>query len=104
MTSAPAKAVGGLCGRAEVFRPASVMHMPPMSFGPLSGVAVTAFTKGAAPAGAMQKTGEGGLSLNHLNGGDLVFQRGTSYIGCCDGGVAFTWASSRPWAGEGMSR
>nr|AGZ94116.1 ferredoxin-dependent glutamate synthase [Streptomyces sp. MMG1522] len=78
--------------------------MPAMSFGPLPGAAVTAFTKGAAPAGAMQNTGEGGLSLYHLNGGHLVFQRGTSYFGCRDGGVAFTWASSRLWAGEGLSR
>ncbi len=78
--------------------------MLPMSFGPLPGAAVTAFTKGAASAGAMQNTGEGGLSLNHLNGGDLVFQIGTSYFGHRDGGVAFTWASSRPWVGEGLSR
>ncbi|WP_234310502.1 MULTISPECIES: hypothetical protein [unclassified Streptomyces] len=78
--------------------------MPPMSFGPLPGAAVTAFTKGAAPAGAMQNSAEGGLSLYHLNGGDLVFRRGTSHSGCCDEGVAFTWASSRPWAGESLSR
>lgn len=53
-----------------------------MSFGSLSGAAVTALNKGAELVGVMQNTGEGGLSQYHRNGGDLVLQIGTSYFGC----------------------
>ncbi|MFF2703651.1 FMN-binding glutamate synthase family protein [Streptomyces cyaneofuscatus] len=77
-----AKVLGGPRGRAKAFRPASVINISAMSLGSLSGAAVTALNKGAALAGAMQNTGEGGLSPYHLNGGDLVFQIGTSYFGC----------------------
>ncbi|MEU9320540.1 FMN-binding glutamate synthase family protein [Streptomyces sp. NPDC048295] len=77
-----AKVLGGPRGRAKAFRPASVVNISAMSFGSLSGAAVTALNKGAALAGAMQNTGEGGLSQYHRNGGDLVLQIGTSYFGC----------------------
>ncbi len=77
-----AKVLGGPRGRANSFRPASVVNISAMSFGSLSGAAVTALNKGAALAGTMQNTGEGGLSPYHLNGGDLVLQIGTSYFGC----------------------
>ncbi|MFJ2087857.1 FMN-binding glutamate synthase family protein [Streptomyces sp. NPDC087901] len=77
-----AKVLGGPRGRAKAFRPASVVNISAMSFGSLSGPAVTALNKGAALAGAMQNTGEGGLSQYHRNGGDLVLQIGTSYFGC----------------------
>ncbi|TXS35997.1 FMN-binding glutamate synthase family protein [Streptomyces sp. OR43] len=77
-----AKVLGGPRGRAKAFRPASVVNISAMSFGSLSGPAVTALNKGAALAGAMQNTGEGGLSPYHRNGGDLVLQIGTSYFGC----------------------
>ncbi|MER5500997.1 MULTISPECIES: FMN-binding glutamate synthase family protein [unclassified Streptomyces] len=77
-----AKVLGGPRGRAGAFRPASVVNISAMSFGSLSGAAVTALNKGAALAGAMQNTGEGGLSPYHRNGGDLVLQIGTSYFGC----------------------
>ncbi len=53
-----------------------------MSFGSLSGPAITALNKGAALAGTMHNTGEGGLSEYHRSGGDLVLQIGTSYFGC----------------------
>ncbi|VAZ90796.1 hypothetical protein LAUMK35_01382 [Mycobacterium pseudokansasii] len=53
-----------------------------MSFGSLGGAAITALNKGAAIAGALQTTGEGGISPYHLNGGDLVWQIGTGYFGC----------------------
>ncbi|MFJ7199984.1 MULTISPECIES: FMN-binding glutamate synthase family protein [unclassified Streptomyces] len=79
-----AKVLGGPRGRAKAFRPASVVNISAMSFGSLSGAAVTALNKGAALAGAMQNTGEGGLSQYHRNGGDLVLQIGTSYFGCRD--------------------
>ncbi|MFD8688273.1 FMN-binding glutamate synthase family protein [Streptomyces sp. NPDC059651] len=77
-----AKVLGGPRGRAKAFRPASVVNISAMSFGSLSGPAVTALNKGAALAGAMQNTGEGGLSPYHRNGGDLILQIGTSYFGC----------------------
>lgn len=77
-----AKVLGGPRGRAKAFRPASVVNISAMSFGSLSGPAVTALNKGAALAGAMQNTGEGGLSPYHRNGGDLILQVGTSYFGC----------------------
>ncbi|MFD7528505.1 FMN-binding glutamate synthase family protein [Streptomyces sp. NPDC059849] len=77
-----AKVLGGPRGRAKAFRPASIVNISAMSFGSLSGAAVTALNKGAALAGAMQNTGEGGLSPYHRNGGDLILQIGTSYFGC----------------------
>jgi len=79
-----AKVLGGPRGRTKAFRPASVVNVSAMSFGSLSGAAVTALNRGAALAGAMHNTGEGGLSPYHRNGGDLVLQIGTSYFGCRD--------------------
>ena len=55
-----------------------------MSFGSLSGAAVEALNRGAALAGCLQNTGEGGLSPHHRHGGELVFQIGTAYFGCRD--------------------
>ena len=55
-----------------------------MSFGALSANAVRSLNRGAARAGCMQNTGEGGLSEYHLNGGELIFQIGTAYFGCRD--------------------
>ncbi|MFI7007613.1 FMN-binding glutamate synthase family protein [Streptomyces sp. NPDC050145] len=79
-----AKVLGGPRGRAKAFRPASVVNISAMSFGSLSGAAITALNKGAALAGTMQNTGEGGLSPYHRSGGDLILQIGTSYFGCRD--------------------
>jgi len=77
-----AKVLGGPRGRAKAFRPASVVNISAMSFGSLSGAAITALNKGATLAGTMQNTGEGGISPYHRNGGDLVLQIGTAYFGC----------------------
>lgn len=52
-----------------------------MSFGSLSGPAIEALNKGAALAGCLHNTGEGGISVHHRHGGDLVFQVGTGYFG-----------------------
>src|SRR3954451_10905793 len=60
-----------------------------MSFGSLSGAAVEALNRGAALAGCMHNTGEGGLSVHHRHGADLVFQIGTAYFGCRDDGGRF---------------
>ena len=55
-----------------------------MSFGALSGNAVTALNRGAALAGCLQNSGEGSISPYHRNGGDLIYQIGSGYFGCRD--------------------
>src|SRR4051812_8624105 len=79
-----AKVLGAARGRAQAFRPSSVVNISAMSFGSLSGAAVEALNRGAELAGCLQNTGEGGLSPHHRHGGDLVFQLGTAYFGCRD--------------------
>ena len=79
-----AKVLGGPRGRAKAFRPQSLVNVSAMSYGSLSRQAITAINKGAAQAGCMHNTGEGGLSPYHRQGGDLVFQIGTAYFGCRD--------------------
>jgi len=79
-----AKVVGGPRGRRHAFRPESVVNISAMSFGSLSGAAVEALNRGAALAGCLHNTGEGGLSPYHRRGGELVFQIGTAYFGCRD--------------------
>ncbi len=79
-----AKVLGAARGRAKAFRPPSVVNISAMSFGSLSGPAVEALNRGAALAGCLQNTGEGGLSPYHRKGGELVFQLGTAYFGCRD--------------------
>jgi glutamate synthase domain-containing protein 2 len=77
-----AKVLGGPRGRERAFRPASIVNISAMSYGSLSPAAIEALNKGAALAGTMHNTGEGGLSPYHRNGGDLVLQLGTAYFGC----------------------
>ena len=79
-----AKVLGGPRGRREAFRPSSLVNISAMSFGSLSGPAIEALNRGAALAGCLHNTGEGGISAYHRNGGDLVFQIGTAYFGCRD--------------------
>lgn len=76
------KVLGGARGRRLAFRPSSVVNVSGMSFGALSGPAISALNQGVQLAGCMQNTGEGGLSRHHRQGGDLVFQIGTGYFGC----------------------
>ena len=85
-----AKVLGGARGRARAFRPSSVVNVSAMSFGSLSGAAITALNKGAAIAGVLHTTGEGGVSPYHLNGGDLVWQIGTGYFGCRNDDATFS--------------
>ncbi len=84
------KVLGGAHGRAKAFRPSSVVNVSAMSFGSLSGAAITALNRGAAMAGSLHTTGEGGVSPAHLNGGDLVWQIGTGYFGCRDDDGSFS--------------
>jgi glutamate synthase (ferredoxin) len=87
-----AKIVGRARGRRHALRPPSVVNISGMSFGSLSANAIEALNRGAALAGCLQNTGEGGLSAYHRNGGDLVFQIGTSYFGCRDADGRFDLA------------
>jgi len=77
-----AKVMGSYRQRPKAFRPSSVVNVSAMSFGSLSGAAVEAINRGVKLAGAMQNTGEGGISRFHNSGGDLVWQIGTGYFGC----------------------
>ncbi|WP_164700635.1 FMN-binding glutamate synthase family protein [Modestobacter sp. KNN46-3] len=79
-----AKVLGAARGRAHAFRPQSVVNISAMSFGSLSGQAVEALNRGAALAGCLHNSGEGGVSPHHRHGGELVFQLGTAYFGCRD--------------------
>jgi len=79
-----AKVLGGWRRRPKAFRPASIVNVSGMSFGSLSGTAVEALNRGVALAGALQSTGEGGISEYHRSGGDLIWQIGTGYFGARD--------------------
>jgi glutamate synthase domain-containing protein 2 len=79
-----AKILGGPRARRRAFRPESVVNISGMSFGSLSGNAIEALNRGAAVAGCLHNTGEGGVSQYHRHGGDLIYQIGTAYFGCRD--------------------
>lgn len=79
-----AKVLGAANGRRHAFRPPSAVNISGMSFGALGSHAVEAMNRGAATAGCLHNTGEGGLSVHHQHGADLVFQIGTAYFGCRD--------------------
>ena len=78
------KVMGAARGRRRAFRPESVVNISGMSFGSLSARAVEALNRGAAIAGCLHNTGEGGVSPHHRHGGDLIWQIGTGYFGCRD--------------------
>lgn len=79
-----AKVLGGHRQRRHAFRPPSIVNISGMSFGSLSGPAVEALNRGAAQAGCLHNTGEGGISRHHRHGGELMLQIGTAYFGCRD--------------------
>ncbi len=85
-----AKVLGAKRGRARAFRPRSIINVSAMSYGSLSGAAVEAINRGVAIAGALQNTGEGGISDFHRKGGELIWQIGTGYFGCRDGAGRFS--------------
>jgi glutamate synthase domain-containing protein 2 len=90
-----AKVLGAARQRRHAFRPGSVINVSGMSFGALSGAAVGAMNRGAAIAGCLQNTGEGGLAPYHLHRGELVFQIGTGYFSCRDAAGRFDLARLR---------
>lgn len=66
----------------DVYETHSVFHVSAMSYGALSAPAIQALSMGAAKAGILLNTGEGGLAPFHLKGQcDLVFQIGTAKYG-----------------------
>jgi glutamate synthase domain-containing protein 2 len=79
-----AKVLGAARGRARAFRPTSIVNVSGMSFGALSAPAVEAMNRGAALAGCLHNTGEGGIAPPHKHGGPLTWQIGTGYFGCRD--------------------
>jgi glutamate synthase (ferredoxin) len=86
----PARVLGEHRGRRLAFRPGSIVNASAMSYGSLSPPAVEAINRGVAIAGALQNTGEGGISDHHRRGGDLIWQVGTGYFGCRDATGAFS--------------
>lgn len=60
----------------------SVFNISAMSFGALSANAISALNNGAKRGGFAHDTGEGGISKYHLQGGDLIWNIGSSYFGC----------------------
>jgi glutamate synthase domain-containing protein 2 len=83
MQSCPCgKVLGGFRRRAKAFRPSSIVNTSAMSWGSLSGTAIESINRGVALAGALQNTGEGGISAYHRCGGELIWQIGTGYFGC----------------------
>jgi glutamate synthase domain-containing protein 2 len=86
----PAKVLGAFRRRAKAFRPTSIVNTSAMSYGSLSTAAIEAINRGVKIAGALQNTGEGGISEWHRKGGDLIWQIGTGYFGCRDASGRFS--------------
>jgi glutamate synthase domain-containing protein 2 len=80
----PCKKQLGKGKRAKPYTPNSIVNISGMSFGALSAKAVESLNGGAKLAGCYHNTGEGGLSVYHKQGADVVFQFGTGYFGVCD--------------------
>ncbi len=78
------RVLGGYRQRKLAFRPTSIINTSAMSYGSLSSAAVEAINRGTKLAGALQNTGEGGISDHHRKGGDIIWQVGTGYFGCRD--------------------
>jgi glutamate synthase (ferredoxin) len=76
------RVLGGFRRRKLAFQPTSIVNTSAMSYGSLSSAAVEAINRGVALAGALQNTGEGGISDFHRKGGDIIWQIGTGYFGC----------------------
>jgi glutamate synthase domain-containing protein 2 len=63
---------------------ASIFNISAMSFGALSPNAILALNTGAKKGGFAHDTGEGGISRYHRQGGgDLIWEIGSGYFGCC---------------------
>ena len=76
----PARVRVGGPGCAQPYDMA-LLNVSAMSFGALSGAALTALNRGAAAGGFAHDTGEGGLTRYHLQGGDVIWELGSGYFG-----------------------
>src|SRR5690349_18697068 len=77
-------------GRAQPYD-ASIFNISAMSFGSLSANAILALNAGAKRGNFAHDTGEGSISRHHrVHGGDLIWEIGSGYFGCCasDGGFS----------------
>ena len=68
----------------------ALLNISAMSFGSLSANAIEALNLGAKQGDFAHDTGEGGLSKYHRkHGGDIIWELGSGYFGCCDGAGKF---------------
>ena len=71
-------------GRAQPYN-ASIFNISAMSFGALSANAILALNAGARRGNFAHDTGEGSISRHHrVHGGDLIWEIGSGYFGCCN--------------------
>jgi glutamate synthase domain-containing protein 2 len=90
-----AKVLGAARRREKAFRPPSVVNVSAMSFGSLSGNAIEALNRGAALAGCLQNTGEGGVSPYHRKGGSWSSRSARPTSAAATRTAASTCAGSR---------
>ncbi len=84
-TAVPHEKSRVLIGGEQCLKPysASLLNISGMSFGALSGNAISALNKAAKMGQFAHNTGEGSISPHHkTHGGDLIWQIGTGYFGC----------------------
>jgi len=77
-------------GRAQPYS-ASLFNISAMSFGSLSANAILALNAGARQGNFAHDTGEGSISRHHrVHGGDLIWEIGSGYFGCCGADGSFS--------------
>ncbi len=77
-------------GRAQPYS-ASLFNISAMSFGALSANAILALNAGAKRGNFAHDTGEGSISRHHrVHGGDLIWEIGSGYFGCCASDGSFS--------------
>jgi glutamate synthase domain-containing protein 2 len=77
-------------GRAQPYS-ASIFNISAMSFGSLSANAILALNAGAKKGNFAHDTGEGSISRHHrVHGGDLIWEIGSGYFGCCNPDGSFS--------------
>src|SRR5664279_3897130 len=70
---------------------ASLFNISAMSFGALSANAILALNAGARRGNFAHDTGEGSISRHHrVHGGDLIWEIGSGYFGCCGSDGSFS--------------
>jgi len=81
-----------------------VVNISAMSFGSLSGNAISALNRGARLAGCLHNTGEGGVSDHHRHGAELIWQLGSGYFGARDANGRFDLARLKDVVAENPVR